>query len=130
MGELSDKFDELHADGILSKPQDIGITVEITNPSFLVKKRPPSTDKRLVTDFGSIAEYCRPTPSRLPDVESTLISIAGFKHQVKTDMSRAYWQLPMKNSSKKYCGVHSPYKGLYVYNTGVMGLPGVEVYLW
>ena len=127
--ELQDKFDELQAKGILSRPQDIGITVENTNPSFLVKKQPPSTDKRLVTDFSSIATHCRPTPSLLPNVESTLQSIASWKYLVKTDMSSAYHQIEMKKDSKKYCGVHTPFKGLLVYNRGVMGLPGVEVAL-
>ena len=127
--ELQDKFDELQSKGILSRPQDIGITVENTNPSFLVKKQPPSTDKRLVTDFSSIATFCRPTPSLLPNVESTLHNIASWKYLIKSDMSSAYHQIEMKKESKKYCGVHTPYKGLLVYNRGVMGLPGVEVAL-
>ena len=127
--ELQDKFDELVANGIMSRPQDIGITVENTNPSFLVKKQPPSTQKRLVTDFNSISKFCRPTPSLLPNVESTLRSIASWKFLIKTDMSSAYHQLPMKKESKRFCGVHTPYRGLLVYNRGVMGLPGVEVAL-
>lgn len=127
--ELQDKFDELVAKGILSRPQDIGITVENTNPSFLVKKQPPSNEKRLVTDFSSIANYCRPTPSLLPNVETTLQNIAAWKYLIKTDMSSAYHQLEMKRDSKRFCGVHTPFKGLLVYNRGVMGLPGVEVAL-
>ena len=127
--ELQNKFDELQSTGILSRPQEVGVTVENTNPSFLVNKQPPSTDKRLVTDFTSIADYCRPTPSLMPDVESTLKSIGSFKYMIKTDMSHAYFQIPMKKSSKKYCGVHTPFRGLLVYNVGVMGLPGVEVAL-
>ena len=129
MNELQQKFDELTTAGILSRPQDIGVTIENTNPSFLVKKQPPSTEKRLVTDFSSIADYCRPTPTVMPNVESTLRTIASWNIIGKTDMSAAYFQLEMKKSSKKYCGVHTPFKGLRVYNTGVMGLPGVEVAL-
>ena len=129
LDELQAKFDEMKAKGLLSRPQDIGITVENVSPSFLVKKAPPSLDKRLVTDFKSIAGYCRPTPSLLPDVETTLRRIASFKVVIKTDMSTSYYQLPVKNASKKYCGVHTPYKGLLVYNVGAMGLPGVEVAL-
>ena len=127
--DLQNKFDELEAKGILSRPQEIGVTIENTNPSFLVNKQPPSTEKRLVTDFTSIADFCRPTPSLMPNVESVLKSIGSWKYLAKTDMSMAYHQIRMKKSSQKYCGVHTPYKGLLVYNVGVMGLPGVEVAL-
>ena len=125
---LQEKFDELEKKGVFSRPQDIGITVENTSPSFLVNKQ-HSPDKRLVTDFTSISEYCRPTPSLLPDVDTTLRSIGSWKYIVKSDMSSAYFQIPLKKSSKKYCGVHTPFKGLRVYNVGCMGLPGVEVAL-
>ena len=127
--ELQEKFDALVEQGVLSRPQDIGVCVENINPSFLVRKQPPSTDKRLVTDFASIAEYCRPTPSLMPNVDVTLRCIACWKYLIKTDLSSAYYQLLLKLSSKKYCGVHTPFKGVFVYNTGVMGLPGVEVAL-
>ena len=127
--ELQDKFDELHSQGILSRPQEIGVSVENVNPSFMVRKQPPSTDKRLVTDFKSIAGYCRPTPSLLPDVETTLRRISKFKFLIKTDMSKAYHQIKMKKASQRFCGVHTPFKGLLVYNVGSMGLPGVEVAL-
>ena len=127
--ELQEKFDALVQQGVLSRPQDIGVCVENINPSFLVRKQPPSTDKRLVTDFATISEYCRPTPSLMPNVDLILRNIASWKFLIKTDLSSAYYQLLLKKSSKKYCGVHTPYKGVLVYNTGVMGLPGVEVAL-
>ena len=126
--ELQDKFDELEMQGVFSRPQDIGITVENTSPSFLVNKQ-NSSEKRLVTDFSSISDYCRPTPSLLPNVDSTLRTIGRWRYIIKSDMTKAYWQLKLKNSSKRYCGVHTPYKGLRVYNVGCMGLPGVEVAL-
>ena len=125
---LQQKFDELEKIGVFSRPQDIGVSVENTNPSFLVNK-PHSSDKRLVTEFASISEYCRPTPSRLPSVDETLRIIAGWNHLITTDMTKSYFQLQLKKSSKKFCGVHTPYKGLRVYNVGCMGLPGVEVAL-
>ena len=126
--QLQEKFDELESKGVFSRPQDIDITVENINPSFLVNKQ-NSNDKRLVTDFSSIAEYCRPTPTLLPNIDTTLRTIGSWKYIVKTDMSSAYHQIPLKKSSKKFCGVHTPYKGLRVYNVGCMGLPGVEVAL-
>ena len=127
--ELQDKFDEMVAKGIMSRPQDIGVCVENIHPSFLVKKQPPSTDKRLVTDFGSIAPYCRPTPTKLPTVEGTLNTVGSFRYLIPTDMSFSYHQILLQKESQKYCGVHTPFKGLLVYNVGCMGLPGVEVAL-
>ena len=128
---LQQKFDDLEKIGVFSRPQDIGVTVENTNPSFLVNKPHSSdpTDKRLVTEFASISEYCRPTPSKLPSVDETLRTMSGWKYLIPTDMTKAYFQLKLKKSSKKYCGVHTPYKGLRCYNVGCMGLPGVEVAL-
>ena len=127
--ELQNKFDKLAQQGVLSRPQEIGVCVENISPSFMVLKQPPSVDKRLVTDFTSIAEFCRPTPSLMPNVDVILRSIASWKLLIKTDFSSAYYQLLLKKSSKKYCGVHTPFKGVWVYNVGVMGLPGVEVAL-
>lgn len=128
MVELQEKFDVLTSKGVFSRPQDIGVTVEVINPSFLVKKK-SSDDKRLVTDFGAIAKYCRPSPTLMPDVDSTLRQIATWKYLIKTDLTEAYFQIPLRKSSMKYCGVVSPMKGVLVYTAGCMGLPGTEVAL-
>ena len=125
---LQQKFDDLEKMGVFSRPQDIGVSVENTNPSFLVNK-PHSSDKRLVTDFASISEYCRPTPSKLPSVDETLRIIGAWNYLITTDMIKSYFQLKLRKSSKRFCGVHTPFKGLRVYNVGCMGLPGVEVAL-
>ena len=42
--ELQEYFDDLHARGILSKPEEAGVTVENINPSFLVNKPYPSNN--------------------------------------------------------------------------------------
>ncbi|CAG2202552.1 unnamed protein product [Mytilus edulis] len=48
--ELQNKFDELECKGVFCKPEDVGISVEYINPSFLVKKA--SGGFRLVTAFA------------------------------------------------------------------------------
>lgn len=121
--ELQDYFDDLERRGILSRPEEVGVTVENIHPSFLVRS---ATKKRLVTDFKSIANYCRPSPSLLPSCETTIRRFSAWKIVIKSDMSSAYYQLKMMLESKRYCGVHTPFKGIRVYNVGVMGLPGVE----
>ena len=50
--ELQQKFDELEAMGVFKRPEDIGISVEYLNPSFLVKK--PSGGTRQVTAFADV----------------------------------------------------------------------------
>ena len=65
----------------------------------------------------------------MPDVNSTLRTIGTWKFIIKSDLTSAYHQIPLKKSSKKFCGVHTPFKGLRVYNVGCMGLPGLEVAL-
>ena len=126
--ELQEKMDVLTQKGVFCRPQEIGVTVENVNPSFLVRKQ-DSNDKRLVTDFGSIAGYCRPTPTLMPDVETTLRQIASWKCILKTDLTESYFQIPLKKNSMKYCGVVTPFKGIRVYTAGCMGLPGTEVAL-
>ena len=125
---LQEKFDELVQKGVFKRPQDIGVTVENLNTTFLVKKK-DTTDMRLVTDFGSIVDYCRPSPSLMPDCDSVLRQISTWKYAIKTDFTTAYYGLPLRKSSMKYTGVVSPMKGVYVYTVGCMGLPGTEVAL-
>ena len=69
--DLQQKCDELEAMGVPAKPEDLGVTVEYLNPSFLVKK--PSGDFRLVTAFSEVAKYAKPQPSLMPNVDNTLV---------------------------------------------------------
>ena len=124
LGDLQAKFDELEALGVFAKPEDLGVTVEHVNPSFLVNKANGGT--RLVTDFTSVARYCKPQPTLLPDVESTLRTIGSWRYLVTTDLTKAYYQLPLSLASMKYCGVSTPYKGTRVYTRCAMGIPGSE----
>ena len=122
--ELQSKFDELESLGIFQKPEDLDVHVEHVHPSFLVNK--PGGGTRLVTDFTAVGRYCRPQPSLLPDVESTLRTIGGWKYMIVTDLTKAYFQVPLSRDSLKYCGVVTPYKGVRVYTRCAMGLPGSE----
>ena len=58
--QLQAKFDELERQGVFQRPEDIGITIEYLNPSFLVTK--PSGGHRLVTAFADVARYNKPQP--------------------------------------------------------------------
>ena len=54
---------------VLLKPEDVGITCEYLNPSFLVKK--PSGKKRLVTAFCEVGQYSKPQPALMCCATST-----------------------------------------------------------
>jgi len=64
--------------GVFRRPEDIDVSVEYLNPSFLITKL--SGGFRLVTDFADVGRYSKPQPSLLPDVDSTLRCIAQWRH--------------------------------------------------
>lgn len=103
------------------------MVVEYLNPSFLVKK--PSGGARLVTAFADVGRYSKPQPSLLPDVDSTLRQIARWRHIIVTDLTSAFYQIPLARKSMKYCGVATPFKGVRVYTRSAMGMPGSETAL-
>ena len=125
--ELQEQFDNLEQQGVFKKPEDLDITAEYLNPSFLVKK--PNGSFRLVTAFTDVARYCKPQPSLMPNVDSTLRSIGQWRYIIVTDLTKAFYQIPLSRSSIKYCGVATPYRGVRVYTRCAMGMPGSETAL-
>ncbi len=125
--ELQNKFDELEHAGVFAKPEDLGVSVEYLNPSFLVKK--PNGGFRLVTDFADVGRYSKPQPSVMPNVDSTLRSIAQWKFLIASDLTSAFYQIPLSQESLKYCGVATPFRGIRVYTRCAMGMPGSETAL-
>ncbi|XP_041367404.1 uncharacterized protein LOC121382005 [Gigantopelta aegis] len=127
LGELQQMFGDLEDKGVFKRPEDAGIKVEYVNPSFLVRK--PSGGHRLVTSFGDVGRYTKPQPSLLPDVDSTLRQIGQWKYIITTDLSSAFYQIPLDKNSMKYCGVATPFRGIRVYTRSAMGMPGSETAL-
>ena len=80
--ELQDKFDELESAGVFAKPEQVNVQVEYLNTSFLVKK--PNGGSRLVTAFGEVAQYCKPQPSLMPNVDSVLRDIGKWNYLIVT----------------------------------------------
>lgn len=103
------------------------VNVEYVNPSFLVKK--PSGGFRLVTAFADVGRYSKPQPSLMPDVDSTLRQIAQWRYIAITDLTQAFYQIPLAKESMKYCGVVTPFRGVRVYARSAMGMPGSETIL-
>ena len=121
---VQEHFDKLEQLGVLAKPESVGVCIEYLNPSFLVKKK---DDKfRMVTAFTEVGKYCKPQPTLLPTVDSTLRTIAHWNYLITTDLKSAYYQIPLSRDSMKYCGTASPFKGSRVYTRCAMGMPGSE----
>ena len=108
--ELQAKFNELEQAQVFRRPEDLGVTVEYLNPSFLVKKL--SSGHRLVTAFVDVARYSKPQPSLMTDVDTTLCTTAPWHYLIKTDLTQAFYQIPLCQSSLKYCGVATPFRGI------------------
>ena len=106
--ERQEKFDYVEQLGVFQRPEDVDITVEYLNPSFLVKKS--NGGCRLVTAFADVGRYSKPQPSLLPDVDSTLRRIAQWSHIIVTDLTSAFYQIPLAKESMRYCGVATPFK--------------------
>ena len=91
--ELQAKYRELEQAKVLRRPEDLGITFEYLNPSFLVKKT--SGGHRLVNAFADVARYSKPQTSLMPDVNTTLRTIAPRRYLNKTDLTHAFYQTPL-----------------------------------
>ena len=65
----------------------------------------------------------------MPDVDSTLRQIGQWKYIIVTDLSKAFYQIPLSKDSMKYCGAATPFKGVRVYVRTAMGMPGSETAL-
>ena len=98
--ELQEKFDNLERLGVFKRPEEVGVVAEYLNPSFLVKK--PLGGFRLVTSFGEVGKYTKPQPSLLPDVDSILQTIAGWKYIIASDLASAFYRIPLSQGSLKY----------------------------
>jgi hypothetical protein len=125
--ELQNKFDELEVAGVFAKPEQVNVTVEYLNLSFLVRK--PNGGSRLVTSFGEVGQYSKPQPSLMPNVDSVLRDIGRWKYLIVTDLLQSFYQIPLAHKSMKYCGVATPFKGIRVYTRCAMGMPGSETCL-
>ena len=65
----------------------------------------------------------------MPDVETTLRTIARWKYLIVTDLTSAFYQIPLAKESMKYCGIATPFWGVRAYTRCAMGMPGSETAL-
>ena len=128
--ELQAKFDDLEQAKVFRRPEDVGITVESFNQLFLEKKA--SVDHRFVTAFADVLRSqgtVSQQPSLIPDVDTTLRTIAPWRCLIKTELTRAFYQIRLCLSSLKYCGVATPFRGIRVNTKTAIGMPGPKAAL-
>ena len=67
----------------------------------------------------------------MPNIDGVLHEIGKWKYIVITDLLKSFYQIPLANSSMKYChsGVATLFKGIRVYTCSAMGMPGSETCL-
>ena len=82
-----------------------------------------------MTAFADVGRYTKPQPSLMPDVDTTLRNIAQWKYIIQSDLTSAFYQIPLSKSSLKYCGVATPFRGVRLYTHCAMGMPGSETAL-
>ena len=64
--------------------------------------------------FAAVGRYSKPQPSLMPDHYSTLRTIAPRpKYIIKSDLTRAFYQIPLSKTSKKACHLVSRRQGVH-----------------
>ena len=125
---LQEKFDELVEQGTLKRAEEVGVKVVHTSPSFLVKN-PGDGSYRLVTSFTELNKYIHTLPTKMSTSKDVFSAISNWKYMIKTDLKSAYYQMKIAEGAQKWLGTVSPFKGVYVYDRGSMGLRNMSEFL-
>ena len=120
--QLQEEADKLEELGVLVKPEDVGVDVKFASPSFLRLK--PSGAFRYITSFTELAQYIRTLPVANVSADRVIRELAKWKYVIKTDLTQSFFQIPISKKSMPYLATSTPFKGLRVYTTPVMGMPG------
>ena len=124
---LQEEADKLEALGVLARPEDVGVEVLHASPSFLRKK--PDGSWRFVTSFVQLSQYVKVPPTLSDSIDEVLRKLASWKYLIKTDLTAGFFQIPVTKKAMQYLGTVTPFKGLRVYTSTVMGAPGSSEHL-
>ena len=87
-------MDQLEADGILVRPEDVGVTLTHVHPSFLVPKMDDGIatgEYRLVTNLQSLSPYIKPTRISLPTIDDAFRKLGKWKYIILLDLRSWHW---------------------------------------
>ena len=120
LNALRKEVDEMLANDII----EVNHNSPYNNPCFLVKK-PESTPQdpkfRVVVDCRELNKQCVSEHYALPNIDSILSSLRGATYFTKLDMTKAFWQIPYDEESRKYTAFSIPGINSFVYKRLLMG---------
>ena len=122
---LAEKMDKLSDWGVLSFPDEVGVTCEYLSPSMLVPKQEKG-EFRLVTDFASLNRYIKKPPTASPTIQDAKEALAKKRFFAFLDLSNYYYQSGMGREDIQYLGVLHPYRGVMCYAVEPQGLKGAS----
>ena len=111
-------IDQMEADGILVRPEDVGVNLSHVHPSFLVPKMEDGRstgEYSLVTNRQSLSPYIKPTRIPLPTIDDAFRKLDKWKQIILLDIRSWHCQIPMSKSSMRYLATSTPYGGDRVY---------------
>ncbi|XP_062865163.1 uncharacterized protein K02A2.6-like [Trichomycterus rosablanca] len=116
--KIDTELQSLEASGILSKVD----WSDWATPIVPVIKKGKSGGVRICGDFKvSLNPVLRTVQYPLPRIEDIFSSLAGGEKFSKIDLSQAYLQIEVEESSRKFLTINT-HKGLYQYNRLVFGV--------
>ena len=134
------KFLEMIRDGVLKRPQDLGVEPLYLSNCWMVLKpssagKPPDQckpeDVRIVTGYDGLNPYLKQKPGKVTPVEQVFTSIASWKVMGQIDYKNMFWQVPIKNDTPQdghkqgYLAVRTPL-GTYIMDRSPQGLLGMS----
>ena len=117
-------MDQMEADGLLARPEDLDVQVTHVHESYLVPKMEdgvPTGEYRLVTNLQSLSPYLKPTRLPLPTIDEAFRKLGKWKYITVMDLRSWHWQIPVAKSSMRYLGTSTPYGGDRVYTVQPQG---------
>ena len=114
-------MDDLENMGVLSKPEDVGVSPSFVVPSLLMPK-PEKGEWRLVSDFTPLNIHIRKYQNVSPTIQEAKKLLAKYRYNIECDLSHYFFQGGMKKEDIQYLATPHPYKGLRVYCVEPQGL--------
>ena len=118
--EMGKLMDELMSQGVLQRPESIGVIPEFVSPSLLV----PGDDGqwRLVTDFNSLNKHIKKYVGGSPTISETRQLLSQKKYFVHLDFSNYFFQSGVSREDAQYLATFHPFRGLVCYCVAPEGL--------
>ena len=117
-------MDQMEADGLLARPEDVGVQLTHVHESYLVLKMEDGVstgEYRLVTNLQSLSPYLKPTRLPLPTIDEAFRKLGKWKYIILLDLRSWHWQIPVAKSSMRFLGTSTPYGGNRVYTVQPQG---------